>query len=287
MASEEQRAEEAARKKRVRAAHHGSVTRLTAQLENVLESGNARQMKQLRQSLTDKLQVLSKLDDKLIELVRDERLEEEVEQADLIRERTTLALISLEDGLESLQSQNTLRKAASPTGSSEASEEDRRSPRVVTFEDHGHTSSGHGSVPPTDVIVPATTDGIIPPTAVPSHSEPPPLITISAFSTTGGIASTPPLVPLDSVGTLTDTLPTSHALAITTMPTLSTSLTFSGMPPLTSVSSGPHMPVSRFPEQLSRTPCHYLPYHTWPYPPPELRLRSSFPSSQSRSLMGT
>ena len=91
------------------------VTRLTAQLENVLDSANTRQMKQLRQSLTDKLQVLSKLDDELIKLVRDEQLEE-VEQADLIRERTTLALISLEDGLESLQLQKTLRKAASPTG---------------------------------------------------------------------------------------------------------------------------------------------------------------------------
>ena len=55
MMSEEQRAEEAARKKRIRAAHRGSVTRLTAQLENVLDSADARKMKQLRQSLTDKL----------------------------------------------------------------------------------------------------------------------------------------------------------------------------------------------------------------------------------------
>lgn len=162
MTSEEQRAEEAARKKRIRAAHRGSVTRLTAQLENVLDSADARKMKQLRQSLTDKLKVLSKLEDELIELVRDEQLEEEVEQADLIREQTTLTLISLEDGLESLQLQKTPRQAASPSGSSETSEDDRQSPHIVEVEGHEHYSSGRGVVAPADVVVPHTTNGIVP-----------------------------------------------------------------------------------------------------------------------------
>ena len=107
--------EVAVRKRRVRAAHRGSVTRLTSQLEHVLDSGDARQMKQLKQSLTDKLHVLSKLDDKLIDLVPDEQLEEEVQQADLIKERITLAIISLDDGLEFLLSQRTPRETTSPS----------------------------------------------------------------------------------------------------------------------------------------------------------------------------
>ena len=131
--AEEQRAEEAASKKRVRAAHRGSATRLTTQLEHILDSGDTRQMKQLRQSLTDKLQVLTKLDGELIELVQDDQLEEEVEQVDLVRERITLALINLNDGLEILQLRKTTpRETASPSRSLEEIEEDRQSPHVIT-----------------------------------------------------------------------------------------------------------------------------------------------------------
>lgn len=79
-------------------------------------------MKQLKQSLTDKLQVLSKLDEELIDLVRDEQLEQEVEQADLIRERISLAIISLDDRLESLQLQKMERETTSPSRMTEASE---------------------------------------------------------------------------------------------------------------------------------------------------------------------
>ena len=80
----------AARKTRVRAAHRASVT---SQLEHVLDSGDALQMKQLRQSLTDKLCVLSKLDDELIDLPPAEQLEEEVQQEDLIKEELASLLL--------------------------------------------------------------------------------------------------------------------------------------------------------------------------------------------------
>ena len=70
--------EVAVEKRRVRTAHCESVTRLTSQLEHILDSGDAHQMKQLKPSSTDKVHVLSKLDDELIELETDEQLEEEV-----------------------------------------------------------------------------------------------------------------------------------------------------------------------------------------------------------------
>ena len=117
-----------------------------------------------------------------------------MEQADLIREQTTLTLISLEDGLESLQLQKTPRQAASPSGSSETSEDDRRSPHIVEVEGHEHYSSGRGVVAPADVVVPHTTDGIVPSTAIAPHSGLPPLITVSASPMTGGIA--PPIYAL-------------------------------------------------------------------------------------------
>ena len=246
--AEEQRAEEAARKKRVRAAHRGSATRLTAQLEHILDSGDTRQMKQLRQSLTDKLQVLTKLDGELVELVQDDQLEEEVEQADLVRERITLALISLDDGLEILQSRKTTpREIASPSRSLEAIEEDRQSPHVVTHEDHTAPS---GEAPAEGVIVPpiaspiTATDGVAPPT---SRVGPPPLIeSSSAHPTTERVVTPLPHGPVVPMGSMTGVLhpPTP---TMTTTPILpSTSLTFSGTPPHTSVPSGLHMPVPGF-----------------------------------------
>ena len=91
--------DDAPRKKRVRGAHSAPVTRLISQLEEAIESDDARQLKQLKQSLTNKASVLVKLDDELIE---EEQLETKVEQADLIRERIGLAIISIEDALEAL-----------------------------------------------------------------------------------------------------------------------------------------------------------------------------------------
>ena len=96
------------RKKRVRAAHRGSVTRLTGQLEEVIGSGDTCKLKLLRNSLTDKQHIiLAKLDEELTELVSDEQLEAEVEESDLYRERVGLAIISLDDVLKSLTLERT------------------------------------------------------------------------------------------------------------------------------------------------------------------------------------
>ena len=103
--------------------------------------------------------VLSKLDNKLIDLVPDEQLEEEVQQADQIKEWISLAIISLEDKLESLS----LRKApwgtTSPFYLSETSEDDRRSPHtcVLPFLKLHSQRLQHLLLiripPPTDVVI--------------------------------------------------------------------------------------------------------------------------------------
>ena len=145
-------------KRRVRAAHRGSVTRLTDKLDEILISGDARRLRQLKQSLTDKQHVLSKLDEELIELVNDEHLEEEVEAADLIRERIGLAIISLDDALESLSTRRTPREASSPSRSPLASVKERRlhhdEPSDV------RVSSIHHGLPTSSTVDlrPATTD---------------------------------------------------------------------------------------------------------------------------------
>ena len=57
-------------------------------------------LKLLRNSQTDKLHILAKLDDELIELVSEEQLEAEGEESDLYREWVGLAIISLDDTLK-------------------------------------------------------------------------------------------------------------------------------------------------------------------------------------------
>ena len=78
------------RKKRGRAAHRGSVTRFVNHAYEVLraEDGhNVQKLKQQKHPLSEKLDILLKLDNQLIELIRVGELEEVVEQADKVREK--------------------------------------------------------------------------------------------------------------------------------------------------------------------------------------------------------
>ena len=236
----------ATRKKRIRAAHHGSVTRLTAPLEDILSSGDSRRMKQLKQSLTNRLHVLSTIDKELISLVSDEQLEEEVEQADLIRERISFALISLDDHFDSLLLKRTSReasRASTPSRSSDAAEGERGL----------HT-------PTPDRLVPLT-DGSVHPVSLPAattSSIPTPPRTTYAIMP-------PPLIPaLSSTGTL----PSSSSLevtAVTTPHAPAASVTFSGMPPFTLMSSESPMMATGFSSPPRTVPLD-------PLPPPFLTL---------------
>ena len=78
------------RKRKVRVAHRGSVTRIIGQASESLESGDTLSVPRLRQQkslLSEKLYVLSKLDDELIKMVAEEELDHEVEQADIIKRK--------------------------------------------------------------------------------------------------------------------------------------------------------------------------------------------------------
>ena len=69
------------RKRKVRAAHRVSVTRIISQVYESLESGEALNLPRLRQQklqLSGKLDVLSKLDDELIEMVAEDELDVEI-----------------------------------------------------------------------------------------------------------------------------------------------------------------------------------------------------------------
>ena len=211
------------RKRRVRGAHRASVTRLLSQLEEAIETGDARRLKQLKQSLTDKSNVLAKLDDELIELVEEEQLEAEVEQADLIKEKISLAIISIEDTLDALtrETGHARRDARRRVESSSL-----RSSESAGEEEHPAMSRSSSSTSDSRVSTAPLMDSshITAP-----HSSSAPMIGATS-STTPSLVADPPLVSFPSVSPLLGALPHSTVtptLTVSTLPSLP-STTFSG-----------------------------------------------------------
>ena len=96
-------AEVLSRKKRVRAAHRASAKRMITQARDLLETRadgagvpNAQRLRQSRQALQAKVDLLAKLDEEIVGLVGDDDLEEEIDQADRYREDIELAIIEID-----------------------------------------------------------------------------------------------------------------------------------------------------------------------------------------------
>ena len=91
-------AEKLARKKKLRAGHRASTTRILGQVEPPIaaEPLDVSKINQLKRSLEDKLQSLSDLDQGILELTSEDLIETEIVQADEIRERLYAALMKLE-----------------------------------------------------------------------------------------------------------------------------------------------------------------------------------------------
>ena len=90
-------AEQLARKKRLRAGHRASTTRILGQVEPAIAADrlDVSKINQLKRSLEDKLQSLSDLDQGILELTPEDSIETEIVQADEIREKLYAALSKL------------------------------------------------------------------------------------------------------------------------------------------------------------------------------------------------
>ena len=91
------------RKKKVRAAHRASVTRMIAQAQELLSSEDGLEpakLKQKREALAAKAELLNKLDADIVEAVDEDELEEEIDGADAVRERIELTIIELDSALD-------------------------------------------------------------------------------------------------------------------------------------------------------------------------------------------
>lgn len=91
--------EELARKKRVRGGHKASATKMITKAEELLskpEAPDPLALKQLGMSLREKLEVIKTLDGEILELVKEDDLADEIDQADLYKEKIYSTLIKID-----------------------------------------------------------------------------------------------------------------------------------------------------------------------------------------------
>ena len=95
-------AEELAGKKRVRAGHRGSTTRMLGQVQPTIDSDplDIPKIRQLTRSLEEKLQAVSKFDSDILDLTPEDDIEDEILQADEVKEQIYQALSQLEGALK-------------------------------------------------------------------------------------------------------------------------------------------------------------------------------------------
>ncbi len=89
---------EALARKRIRAGHEASATKTTRQIEEILtgdDPGKSRLLL-LRLTLKENLETIKALDAEVIELIEDDTLADEIEQADDYREMTFASLIKID-----------------------------------------------------------------------------------------------------------------------------------------------------------------------------------------------
>ena len=126
--------EELVRKKRVRAGHKSSTTRMIAKVEELLsatEAPGGLALKQLGMSLKEKLEVIKTLDSEILELVEETDLADEIDQADLYKEKIYSALMKIDSAVVAVTKPTSAVKDAAATSSTPAPTHKVRLPKLT------------------------------------------------------------------------------------------------------------------------------------------------------------
>ena len=89
-------------KKKSRGGHQASASRVLNQVYEMIGDPdlNHSKLKQSHQALTGKLEVLNKLDSEILELLDEDELADEIEQADMFTDKIQLAIIDIDQALK-------------------------------------------------------------------------------------------------------------------------------------------------------------------------------------------
>ena len=204
-------------KKASRTGHRSSTTKFINQVDPAIEAMNTPKLKQLKKSLADKASVLAKLDEEILSYSEESEIEAEIEQADSIQERISLAIIKLEEVLEAITAITTSRMGnwrtppppPSPFTYEDSSDSDESLRQIATRSHARKSDATTGMSTPSTVTssqpplasvgtdVPPTT--VVSPLRVDAEHAPSPLVTTRprvTFSVASTLPSavTPPLI---------------------------------------------------------------------------------------------
>ena len=108
-----------AKKKRIRAGHKASTSRIIAQVseeENVAQC-NVHTLRRMVKTLKEKLDIILKLDAEILDAAKEEdEIKEEIETADIYQEKVELAVITLEMAISDLERNEPLATTNGNTG---------------------------------------------------------------------------------------------------------------------------------------------------------------------------
>ena len=123
--------EKLTKKKRIRAGHRASVTRIIAQVQQALESEelNSSKLKQPLQTLCEKVDVLRKLDSDILSALETEDITGDIEQADIVKETLESTIFDLDAALTTQEQNNS--PTVQPTLGNPAPEQPLSSSRKV------------------------------------------------------------------------------------------------------------------------------------------------------------
>ena len=92
------------RKKKVRGGHRSSANRTISQIYETIEStenpeSTLTKLKQCKMALEEKLEVVKRCDEEILELTREDDVENEIEQADVFKEKVQRAVIDVTNAI--------------------------------------------------------------------------------------------------------------------------------------------------------------------------------------------
>ena len=200
------------RKKRVRGGHRGSTKRTITELYEAIEStdeGEAiiTKLRQCKLALEEKLETVKQIDDQILELVPDEELDSEIEQADIFRERVQRSIIDATNAIEARRT--TLSTPVTPSGESSTTTTSLTSgdTSAVVSDVPSSSSATVTSVPSTVVSYPTTSVVTSTVSTTPASTSPEAPVTTSISSSTPVISIAPPTVSLTYTSSIAGSLP--------------------------------------------------------------------------------
>ena len=163
--------ESLSRRIREKGGHRGSVTRNISDVHYAVETGNTNKLKRLRKTLTEKFELLIELDREILKEIAEDKLEDEVERCDIVREGIEDALMEIDEALEKLALSQARKKPTHHRRHHRIEEEDAQTNSTSSEQSSGEGEEETRETPKTTTVSVTTVCTSMSTTTSPSYVE--------------------------------------------------------------------------------------------------------------------